>query len=341
MRVAMYYNNNDVRLQELPKPKIKDGEILVKVHASGICGSDVMEWYRIKKAPLVLGHEITGEIAEIAPEVENCKVGDRVFVSHHVPCNTCKYCLNGHHTACDTLHTTNYDPGGFSEYIRVPKINMDCGVFKLPAEISYEDGTFIEPLACVARGQNKANFRKGQTVLILGGGISGILHLLLARSSGADKIIVTDINEYRLKTAKEMGADFVLDARQDVPSFVKKVNQGSLADLVIVCAGSMSAFEQAIKSVDSGGTILCFATTQPGVDLKIPLNEFWRNEITILPSYGAAPDDIETAIGLIKDKKVKVNKMITDRLALKDAGLGFKFVSEGKRSLKVIIEPQK
>src|ERR1035437_1873045 len=118
MRVAKYYNNNDVRLEEMPVPKIKEGEILVKVHASGICGSDVMEWYRIKKAPLVLGHEITGEIIEVAADVKNFKVGDRVFVSHHVPCNVCKYCLSGHHTACHTLHTTNYDPGGFSEYIR-------------------------------------------------------------------------------------------------------------------------------------------------------------------------------------------------------------------------------
>ena len=113
MRVAMYYNNRDVRLEEIPTPRIGPGELLVKVLASGICGSDVMEWYRIKKAPRVLGHEIAGEIVEVGEGVDQYKIGDRVFVSHHVPCNTCHYCLNGFHTLCDTLRSTNFDPGRF------------------------------------------------------------------------------------------------------------------------------------------------------------------------------------------------------------------------------------
>lgn len=341
MRVAMYYNNSDIRIQEMPVPKIGDSEILVKVHASGICGSDVMEWYRIKKAPLVLGHEIAGEIAEIGKNVKDYKIGDRVFVSHHVPCNECKYCRQGHHTACHTLHTTNFDPGGFSEYLRVPEINMKCGVFKLPDTVSYDEGSFIEPLGCVIRGQKKAEFKKGQTVLILGAGISGILHILLAKAQGAGKIIVTDINEFRLVCAKKLGADYCLSAKEDIAEFVKKVNNGYLADLVIVCAGALSAFEQALRSVDSGGKVLCFATTKPGVNLSLPLNDFWRNEITMLPSYAAAPEDINTAIELLKDKKIDVTKMITHKLPLKDTALGFKLTAEGKDSLKVIIEPQK
>src|SRR3989337_3383700 len=124
MKVAMYYNNKDVRLEEIPVSGIGPGELLLKVHASGICGSDVMEWYRIKKAPRVLGHEVTGEIVEIGSAVLGYRFGDRVFVSHHVPCNTCRYCLGGYHTACDTLHRTNYDPGGFAEFLRVPEINV-------------------------------------------------------------------------------------------------------------------------------------------------------------------------------------------------------------------------
>jgi L-iditol 2-dehydrogenase len=142
MRVAMYYNNQDVRIEEIPIPEIDPGEILVKVMASGICGSDVMEWYRIKKAPLVLGHEIAGEIAEVGEGVTRYHVGDRVFVSHHIPCNTCYYCLRGYHTACETLHTTNYDPGGFAEYVRIPQLNVDRGVFPLPDELSFEHGVF-------------------------------------------------------------------------------------------------------------------------------------------------------------------------------------------------------
>src|SRR4030042_4379768 len=205
MKVAMYYNNRDVRLEEIPTPQIGPGELLVKVLASGICGSDVMEWYRIKKAPRGVGHEISGEIVDMGKEVDRYKIGDRVFVSHHVPCNTCHYCLNGYHTVCDTLRNTNFDPGGFAEYIRVPEINVDRGVFLLPEEISYEDGVFIEPLAWVLRGQRLAKFKTGQNVFVIGSGISGLLHIALAPASGAGEVIASDINEYRLKAAKRFG----------------------------------------------------------------------------------------------------------------------------------------
>jgi len=341
MRVAMYYNNQDVRLEELPTPKIGPGEILVKVLASGICGSDVMEWYRIKKAPLVLGHEIGGEIVETGEGVERYKVGDRVFVSHHIPCNTCRLCLNGHHTVCDTLHTTNYDPGGFSEYIRVPRLNVDRGVFILPDEVSFEEGSFVEPLGCVVRGQRMARLKPGQSVLILGSGISGLLHLLLARALGAGRVMATDVNDYRLKAAREFGADAVIHAKEDVPARLREVNEGRLADLVIVCTGAFPAFTQALRSVDRGGTVLFFAPTDPGVDLPVPVNEFWRNGITLLPSYGASPLDCTQAIELIRVGRVPVRKMITHRLSLEETALGFRLVAEAKECIKVIIEPHR
>jgi L-iditol 2-dehydrogenase len=335
----MYYNNQDVRLEEMPVPRTGRGEILVKVLASGICGSDVMEWYRIKKAPLVLGHEITGEIAEVGEGVEAYKVGQRVFVSHHVPCNTCRYCLNGNHTACETLHTTNYDPGGFAQYIRMPQIIVDRGVFLLPEEISFADGTFIEPLACVIRGQRLAGLKPGQTVLIIGSGISGILHIALARALGAGRIIATDISEYRLKMAEKFGADVTINAKEDVPVQVRSVNDNRLADLVIICTGATPAFKQALKSVDRGGTVQFFAPTEPGVNLSVPVNEFWRNGITILPSYGAASLDLTTAIDLIRSRRVHVKEMITHRLSLAEAGKGFQLVASAGESLKAIIEP--
>jgi len=341
MRVAMYYSNSDVRLEEMPKPQIGPGEILVKVMASGICGSDVMEWYRIKKAPIVLGHEITGEIVDVGNGVKRFSTGDRVFVSHHVPCNTCRYCLRGNHTVCETLHTTNFDPGGFAEYLRIPKINVDRGTFILPDEMSYEEGAFIEPLACVIRGQRVAGFQPGQTVLVLGSGISGMLHILLARALGAGRIIATDVSEYRLQKAQELGADAVIDATEDVPARVRELNDGHPADLVIVCTGAFSAFTQSLDSVDRGGTVLCFATTEPGVDLPVPINDFWRNSITVLPSYANSPYDAAVAIDLIRAGRVRVQEMITHRLRLAEAGLGFKLVAEAKESLKVIIEPQR
>ncbi|MFA4828952.1 MAG: zinc-dependent dehydrogenase [Thermodesulfovibrionales bacterium] len=339
MKVAMYYRNNDVRVEEMPVPKIGKGELLVKVMASGICGSDVMEWYRIKKAPRVLGHEITGEIVEIGEEVKNYKKGDRVFVSHHVPCNTCHYCLSGYHTACETLHRTNFDPGGFAEYLRVPEINVDRGVYILPDGMSYEEGTFIEPLACVLRGQKVASLKPGQSVLVIGSGMSGLLHVNLARGLGAGKIIATDINEYRLKAGLKFGADATINAKEDVPKRVKELNEGRLADLVIVCTGVMPAVNQALQSVDSGGTILFFAVPEPGINISVPINDFWRNEIKMMTSYGASPTDLSLAIELIKAHRVDVKDMITHKLAISEAGLGFKLVAEGRESIKVIIEP--
>jgi len=337
----MYYNNNDVRLEEMSRPKIGPGELLVKVLASGICGTDVLEWYRLKKAPLVLGHEIAGEVAEVGNDVRRYKVGDRVFVSHHVPCNTCHFCLAGHHTACETLHTTNYFPGGFAEYIRVPKINVERGVFLLPREISYEEGTFIEPLACVIRGQRLADLKRGQSVLILGSGISGLLHLLLAKSKGARRVIITDVNENRLKIARRLGADAVIRATEDIPVKLCNINDNRLADLVIVCTGAFSAFKQALQCAERGGTILFFAATDPGVELPVPVNEFWRSEMKLMTSYANSPSDAIEAIKLIRSGTIPVRKMITHRLSLKGAGRGFRLVAEAKKCVKVIVKPHK
>jgi len=341
MRVAMYYNNRDIRLEEIPTPTIGPGELLVKVVASGICGSDVMEWYRIKKAPRVLGHEIAGEIVEVGKGVLEYKINDRVFVSHHVPCNTCRYCLNGHHTVCDTLRTTNFDPGGFSEYIRVPKINVDRGTFILPQEITFEAGVFIEPLACVLRGQRLAKLRPGQSVFVIGSGISGILHIALAKASGAGRVIASDINQFRLKSAKQFGADEIFPAEEVSPERVRQVNHGRLADLVIVCAGSQSAYRQGLLTVDRGGTVLCFGLLQPGIDISFPFFDFWNDGITLLPTYGGAPIDILQAIELIRAHRLPLREMITHRLPLAEIGIGFQLVAEARESIKVIIEPHR
>ncbi len=325
----------------MPTPQIGPGEVLFKSLACGICGSDVMEWYRIHKAPLVLGHEATGEIVEVGEGVTRFKEGDRVFVSHHVPCNTCHYCLHGNHTVCNTLRTTNFDPGGFAEYVRVPEINVDRGVFILPDDLSLEDGTFIEPLACVVRGQRLARIEPGQTVVVIGSGISGLLHILLARASGAGKIIATDISEYRMEMAEKLGADSVISAHDDLPSHLLKLNGNRLADRVIATTGAVPALNTAIKSVDRGGTVLFFAPGGPDLELPVPFNDFWKNCITLMPTYGASPVDIEVAIELLGSGRVPVQEMITHRLGLAETGRGFNLVTDAKESVKVIIEPHR
>lgn len=339
MRVAMYYNNRDVRIEERERPRIGPGEALVRVVSSGICGSDVMEWYRLKKAPLVLGHEIAAEVVEVGDGVRTARPGDRVFVSHHVPCNSCRYCLAGNHTVCETLHTTNFDPGGFAEYVRVPPLQTDRGLFHLPAAVGFDEGTLVEPLACVVRGQRVARLEPGQTVLVLGAGISGLLHIALAKALGAGAIVATDVHPYRLAAARRLGAALAVDAREDVPAAVRAATGGRLADLVIVCTGARPAFDQALESVERGGTIEFFATTEPGVDLPVPLNRFWRNGISLMPSYGASPRDLTVAIDLLAAGRIPASDLITHRLPLDQAAEGFLLVAEGAESIKVVLRP--
>ena len=325
MLVAKYYNNNDIRLEQLPTPQIGPGEILVKVRASGICGTDVMEWYRLPKAPRILGHEIAGDIVE--SKSDKYHAGQRVFVSHHVPCNDCKFCREDNHTACDTLHSGNYEPGGYSEYVRVPKINVDYGVYVLPDQVSYLEGTMIEPLACGVRGLGLIDLRANHTVLILGCGISGILNIQLAKLTGA-RVIATDINEYRLQKAKEFGADEVRRGDQDL---------NLKCERVIVCTGAYAAVEQAFKCIDKKGIILFFAI--PNRDIAIPIPDFWRHELTVTSSYGAAPADLAEALEFIANKKINVKDTITQTLPLSQIQQGFKIVAEAKESLKVVLEP--
>jgi L-iditol 2-dehydrogenase len=313
----------------------------MRVHASGICGSDVLEWYRVPKAPIVLGHEVAGDIVEVGAGVTKVKVGDRVAVSHHVPCNACPLCLSGFHTACDTLHTTNFDPGGFAEYVRVPELQTDRGILVLPDSMSYEAGTFIEPLGCVVRAQTRAGVRAGATVLVIGSGISGLLHIRLAAALGAGRIFATDVSEYRLEWALKSGATAAFDATtvgDALSDRIREANDGNLADLVILCTGAPSAINQGIACLENGATFVVFAVPAPGENHPMPLNELWRREITIRTAYGAAPADLSAALDLIAAGRVEVDDLVTHRLPLRRISEGFKLVADATQSVKVIVE---
>ncbi|MFC1533793.1 alcohol dehydrogenase catalytic domain-containing protein [Thermodesulfobacteriota bacterium] len=343
MRVLMYYSNKDVRLERIPVPGIGPGELLVRVIASGICGSDVMEWYRRDKVPLVLGHEVAGEVVEAGEGVERFKPGDRVAATHHVPCNTCHYCLNGHHTVCETLlKGTHFYPGGFAEYIRVPAINVDRGLFHMPDGVSYEEASFMEPLACVLRGQKKAGINPGQSVLVLGNGIAGLLHIGLARIMGAGLIIAVDTIPFRMGMAKEMGAHHIFKADDKILDSIREVNEGYLADLVILCYEGFMPL--ALRAVERGGTILLFTGVSEDATIPGTYNDiFWRTEITLTSSYAGSPADCIAAINLIKSGSIPVKRLITLQLALEKGAKGFTAVANPleHECIKVIIEPQR
>ena len=342
MRTAMYYNNRDVRLEEVPTPTIGPGELLVKIMASGICGSDVMEWYRLHKAPLILGHEIAGEVVEVGAGVKGFALGDRVVATHHVPCFTCHYCRRGHETVCETLLSgTHFDPGGFCEYVRLPAINVERGTWKIPDSLDFDSATFVEPLACILRGQRTARVAPGDAVLVLGSGLAGLLHVSLAKATGAGLIGASDMSGFRLAQAEKFGASATFTADQDVPTLFKERNQGRGADLVIVCTSAKPAFEQAFAAVAKGGTILFFAPTLAGVELPISINNiFWRRDVTFATTYAGSPADCATALELITYGRVEVAAMISHRLPLAEAELGFKLTAGAEDSLKIIIRPQ-
>jgi L-iditol 2-dehydrogenase len=271
--------------------------------------------------------------------VDQAKVGDRVFVSHHVPCGSCRYCLSGHETVCDTLRTTNFDPGGFAEFVRIPAMNVMHGVFSLPTEISDDEAVLVEPLACVVRGQRLARLRSSGTVLVIGSGVAGLLHVKLGKASGAGKVIATDVVEYRKAAARKAGADAVIDGRDDVPAKVREANDGFLADFVITCTGAPAAIVQALASVDRGGTVLFFAPTDAGRTIGIPFNAIWREEVTTVSSYGASPRDIREALRLLTEHRLGVADMISHVLPLSQAAEGFRLVSTARDSMKVVLRP--
>ncbi len=343
MRVAMYYHNEDVRLENITKPKVGVGELMVKVAASGICGSDLMEWYRTKKAPCVLGHEVSGEVAELGEGVTQFALGDRVVFTHHVPCNDCSYCMRGEHTLCETLHSTSFDPGGFAEYVRVPKINIDKGgVIRLPKDVSFEVATFVEPLGCVIRGQRKIGIQPADSVLVLGSGMAGLLNIKLAASMGAGRIVATDIHPIRIQAALDSGSHDALNGLQeDVIERAIAANDNSKFEHVIVCTAGESVFAQALSSVTLGGSLMLYAFSSPEVKVPFSLHDIFSKGVTIRSTYGASPMDLMQALDLLQYRRVVVDDLITHKLTLDAAGLGFELAASGSKSLKVIIEPNK
>jgi len=335
MKIAKWYNNRDIRIEEVPTPRPGPEEMLIKVISCGICGSDIVEWYRLPRAPLVQGHELGAEVVDVGDSVEKYKPGDRVFIAPKVPCMKCDYCEKGHYPVCSMIKERL--PGGFAEYVLVPQSLVENGTYRLPDNITHDQSTFIEPLACCVRAQRLAGVQNNHTVMAMGCGMSGLLHTKLAKTKEC-RVIVTDINTKRLEVAAGLGADITIDAAGNVVERLIAEN-GKKADVVILCTSAMSAVEQAWKCVDKGGTIVFFAVSGPDEQVTIPINDFWTQEIKILTSYYCGPPDIVEAMGLIEAATIEVDDLITHRLSLEEIVKGFHLVIDGRESIKVIIKP--
>jgi L-iditol 2-dehydrogenase len=336
MKVAVWYNNRDIRIVDIPTPEPGPREMLVRVMSCGICGSDIVEWYRLPRAPLVQGHEIGAEVVEVGEAVKDYKPGDRVSIAPKVPCLECHYCREGHYPVCPNVKVRL--PGGFAEFILVPEELLEKGTYRLPPSLSYDQATFIEPLACVVRSQNLAGIKAGHSILVMGSGMSGLLQVKLAKARGS-RVAVTDVNPDRLSLARSNGADLTIDAGSDVPARLEAEFGGKVA-AVILCTSALSAIDQAWKSVDKGGAVVFFAVPGPEKQVVMPVNAFWTQEVRVLTSYYCGPPDLAEALRLLESGAVKVEDMITHRLPLKDIARGFELVLQGRESLKVIIKPQ-
>lgn len=338
MKVAVYHSLRDIRIHDLPKPKIGTDEILVEMRACGICGSDLMEWYLRKRAPLVLGHEPAGVVAETGRNVEEFKAGDRVFVHHHVACLKCHYCARGDYTMCLQFGKTHIEPGGFAQYFRVAAPNLRIDTLKIPKDLSYEEATLIEPVGCCIRAQNKCKIQAGDSVAIVGAGPSGLIHAMLARFAGAGQIIVSDFVDYRLEAAKRFGADLVVNPLRD--NLNRKVREATTrqgADVVIVTAPNIKAFSEGAKICRGGGTLCLFAPTPPNKCAHVRPHRLFFSEINVIPSYSTSHVETRAALQLLSSGKIKAKELITHRFPLHRISEAFKTAAENRDCLKVIV----
>jgi len=338
VKIAKLYHLNDIRIEHVPIPDIGPHDALIRTKACGICSGDVMRWYIEKKAPLVVGHEPAGEIARVGREVASFKPGERVFVHHHAPCNTCRHCVRGNFVQCTAWRETRLVPGGISEYIMIPQRNLENDTLRIPDEVSYEDATLIEPAACVIKALKRIHMRGGETVLVIGLGAMGLMHVLLAKKYGAARIIGADMVPFRLSKAKEMGADEVIDVSQNVlVDTLGDITGGEMADVVVVGPNSVDAMHQGIASTGRGGTTLLFTPAKPDELLTIDPNHVYFRDIRIVSSYSCGPDDTREALNVVRERVITAQKLISHRFRIENTAEAVRLTAEARNSLKCII----
>jgi L-iditol 2-dehydrogenase len=340
VRVARYYNRHDIRLEQMEVPEIGPGELLVQVKACGLCGSDLMEWYADSKAPTVLGHEPVGFVSRVGSGVEDFGLGDRVFIHHHVPCLVCHYCRRGNYSCCEIFKQYGIYPGGFAEYIRVAPINVQRDVLKLPEGLGFEEATLIEPVACAIRGIRRTGIQPGDTVLVVGVGVSGLLFIQLSKLWGASQVFAADLVEYRLQRALEAGAEVAIDpTKEDLKSTVQGLTGGVGPDLVIVTAGTRRVMEEALGLASKGGTVLLYAPLPPGDTISVDVHEMLFFEKTLVSTYSCGPDDTRVALEFLRSHRVQTSGLVTHRYGLGEVGEAVRLAGEAGESLKVVIVP--
>ena len=338
MKVARLYDFLDIRLEDQDAPRAGAGEMVVRTRACGICSGDVMDWYIRTKAPVVFGHEPAGEVVEVGQGVEGVRPGDRVFVHHHAPCLSCRACRRGDFVQCATWRSSRIVPGAMAEYFLVPKENVAGDTLRLGPHVSFEEGALVEPTACAVKSLRRARLRGGETMLVIGLGIMGQLHVALGRSYGAERILGTDFVPYRRQKALELGADEALDAAaEDLVERVREATKGEMADTVIVGPGTTAAMETGIRCAGRGATVVLFTASPPDAALGVFPYRLYFDEISIVPSYSCGPNDTREALRLVESGAVPAQKLVTHRFPFSQVGEAYRVAAEARDSLKTIV----
>jgi L-iditol 2-dehydrogenase len=335
MLIARYYNNRSIRLERIDKPTIGEGEVLVRVMACGICGSDVMEWFRTPKSPRILGHELSGVVAESRSDA--CAPGDRVVVRNQVPCGACHACEQDHHSVCERM--VEIEPGGMAEYIRLPSEVVRFGLFPLPSRLSFAAGTLAEPIACTLHAQALARVEPHHCVVVIGSGLFGLLHIQIARANGVRRIAAIEKVEYRRSAAERLGACLALHPDQKLTEAIRDLNDSRLADVAIVATGAPEALAVARRVLCRHGTIMLFGAIEPEAAFPLSPNQlFWRSELRMVSSYGAGKIPFSRPLELIERGDINSDALITDTLPFAKVQEGFDIVVKAQNSLKVVLD---
>jgi L-iditol 2-dehydrogenase len=295
-----------------------------------------MPWYIRRKAPLVLGHEPVGVVEETGAEVSDFRRGDRVFVHHHAPCFDCAACRRGEYVQCATWRATNITPGGMAEYFLVSAANQR-DTLKLPDSMADADGVLVEPAACVVKSLRRSGLKRGESVLIIGLGIMGMMHVKLARHLGAGTVIGADLFERRANRARELGADFgLVVAGDDLVEQVRDATRGAMADVVIVGPGSSRAITTGIAAAGKGATVVQFTATPPDEDLLVKPHDLYFNETRLVPSYSCGPDDTREALELVRSGVISARELVTHQFPLAQINQAYE-QAQKPESLKVVV----
>ncbi len=338
MKASVYTGTRKIEVQQINVPAISEDEVLLKIHACGVCGTDIVKYqYDLVKPPVVLGHEVAGTVEKVGSNVSKFKVGDRVVVAHHTPCYSCHFCKHGSVSMCETFKKSNLDPGGFAEFLRIPATHVQMTAHKIPEGMTFEEAIFMEPLACILRNIKRANLQQKDSALIVGLGSVGLMTAMALKSMGM-KVFATDLKQDRIDLAKKHGIDWASTPSTDLKEQIHSRTNPKGVDLVVLTAGNEKVYSDSIQYIRDGGAVSIFAGMGPQAKLEFNINELYKREVTVYSSYSPSPIELMEALQMIANREVDVRALSPKSYSLAQLEEAILAV-QNQQVYKAIIQP--